>query len=66
MGSTVTLATVISDIEGYFRIPLAPGRYTVRPSNLSGAVLPIAHVMTVSVVSGRFTALTIPFDSGIR
>jgi hypothetical protein len=66
MSSTVTLATAISDAEGYFRIPLAPGHYTVRPSNLSGAVLPIAHEVTVTVVSGRFTVLTIPFDSGIR
>ena len=66
IGSPVTLATVTSDAEGYFRIPLAPGRYTVRPGNLSRAALPTAHVVTATVVSGRFTVLTISFDSGIR
>ena len=66
VNSTVTLTTATSDTEGYFRIPLPPGRYTLRPGNLIGAVLPIAQQVTVTVVSGRFTIVTISFDSGIR
>jgi hypothetical protein len=65
-GSTVPLATAVGDARGYFRIPLPPGRYTVQPGNLRGAVVPIAQPVMVTVVSGRFTAVTIPFDSGIR
>ena len=63
-GRTVAKAT--SDSSGYFRIPLPPGQYVVRPENLTGAVVPIAQPLTVTVVAGRFTFVTISFDSGIR
>ncbi len=66
VNSTVTLTTATSDTQGYFRIALPPGRYTLRPGNLVGAILPIAQPVTVTVVPGRFTIVTIPFDSGIR
>jgi hypothetical protein len=65
-GSTESVATVVTDGTGHFRIPLAPGRYTVQPGNLTGSALPTAQPVTVTVVTGRFTDLTISFDSGIR
>ncbi len=65
-GSARTVATATSDSRGYFRIPLPPGEYVLRPDNLTGAVVPIAQPLTVTVVAGRFTTITISFDSGIR
>jgi hypothetical protein len=62
----VTLTTTTSDTDGYFRIALPPGRYTLRPGNRIGAILPIAQPVTVTVVPRRFTSVTVPFDSGIR
>jgi len=61
---TVTEST--SDAAGHFRIPLPPGTYNVHATNLTGAVAPIAQPMSVTVTSGRFTTVDIPFDSGIR
>lgn len=65
-GSTQMVAKATSDSDGYFHIPLSPGHYVVRPENLTGAVVPIAQPVSVTVVPGRFTAIVIPFDSGIR
>jgi hypothetical protein len=64
--STLVIATAVSDGSGYFRIPLPPGRYVVWSRNLSRSVLPTAPPVTVVAVSGRFTVVTIQFDSGIR
>ncbi|MFI5977685.1 hypothetical protein [Streptomyces sp. NPDC051452] len=61
-----TIAQIISDTDGHFRLSLPPGTYTVRPANLTGAVAPIAQPVTVTVSDGRFTAIVIHFDSGIR
>jgi len=61
-----TVTETTSDADGHFRIPLPPGTYTIRPANLTGAVTPIAQPMSVTVTSGQFTTVTIPFDSGIR
>ncbi|WP_208029998.1 carboxypeptidase-like regulatory domain-containing protein [Streptomyces cyanogenus] len=61
-----TVAETTSDSEGHFRVSLPPGTYVVRPANLTGAVTPIAQPVSVTVTSGRFTTIVIPFDSGIR
>jgi hypothetical protein len=61
-----TVAETTSDTDGHFRVALPPGTYTVRPANLTGAVAPIAQPVSVTVTSGRFTTIVIPFDSGIR
>ncbi|MER6064995.1 hypothetical protein ABT167_28290 [Streptomyces sp. NPDC001792] len=61
-----TVAETTSDTDGHFRVALPPGTYTVRPANLAGSVAPIAQPVSVTVTSGRFTTIVIPFDSGIR
>ncbi|MER6351993.1 hypothetical protein ABT186_09120 [Streptomyces sp. NPDC001634] len=61
-----TVTETTSDADGHFHIPLPPGTYTIRPVNLTGAVTPIAQPVSVTVTSGRFTTVVIPFDSGIR
>lgn len=60
------VASMVSDAEGRFHIPLPPGTYTVRAANLLGAPAPLAMPQTVSVVAGRYTTVEIPFDSGVR
>jgi hypothetical protein len=60
------VATAETDPAGHFRIPLPPGQYTVRATNPTGAPLPRAAPTTATIASGRYTTLTIRFDSGIR
>ena len=63
-GATVALAD--TDAAGHFRVPLGPGTYAIHPANRTGAVVPTAAIVTVTVTSGQFTDITIHFDSGIR
>jgi hypothetical protein len=49
--------------DGYFRVGLAAGRYTLQAANPGLPHLPPAHVR---VRKHRFTYVTLRFDSGIR
>lgn len=64
--SDAPVAHVTSDAGGRFHLPLPPGRYVLHPSNLTGARHPAAAPVEVEVSSGVYTAVTVPFDSGIR
>jgi hypothetical protein len=59
--------TVRSDKRGGFVVRLAPGRYFVQGLLSAGSVYPRppARVM-VRVMSGRFTRITLTYDTGIR
>jgi len=61
-GQTVTQFQ--SDLKGRFRLPLEPGRYTLRPE--SPGPLPRAAEQAVTVSEGQFTEVLIAYDSGIR
>jgi hypothetical protein len=61
-----TVAALDSDSNGWFRVTLPPGDYTLRATNHTGAPLPAAAPMNVSVTSGQYTTVTVNFDSGIR
>ncbi|NUT94070.1 MAG: hypothetical protein HOY78_18815 [Saccharothrix sp.] len=65
-GTDTTTAETTSDDTGHFRVPLPPGRYTLHPANLTGHMLPTAQPQDVEVTAGRYTTVTVPFDSGIR
>lgn len=54
-----------TDDQGQFRIPLAPGHYTV---SIKGRKLTIGHFgpFEVDVVSGKMTKVEWKCDSGIR
>jgi hypothetical protein len=60
------VAIVDTDASGHFHIALPPGRYDVHAANPSGAPMPRAAALTTTVEPGRYTTLTIRFDSGIR
>lgn len=53
-----------SDVDGYFRVRLDPGIYTLRPE--SPKALPYAKKQTVTVCKMKFTQVQIFYDSGIR
>jgi len=61
-GNTVT--TFTSDAQGNFRVPLAPGTYTLRPE--SPARYPRASTRSVVVAPRAFTRVDIVYDSGRR
>ena len=58
------IAKVQTDEQGRFKIPLEPGEYILHPE--SPNVMPYASEQTFTVVSGKFTQITVNYDSGIR
>ena len=60
------VASVASDADGRFILPLKPGRYLLRPDRISGAPPHRPTPATVTVKPGQYTTVTIRFDSEIR
>lgn len=60
------VTAVRTDADGRFRIPLPPGSYQLRGENLTGAALPTALPVPVTVRAGEFTEAIVRFDSGVR
>jgi hypothetical protein len=58
------IVQVQTDEEGQFKIPLAPGEYILHPESPNG--LPFASERSVIVEEGKFTQVTVNYDSGIR
>jgi hypothetical protein len=58
------IVQVQTDEEGRFRIPLEAGEYILHPE--SPNTLPHAEEQTVAVEDGKFTEVTVTYDSGIR
>ena len=65
-GSSRVVASVDTGADGRFRIVLAPGAYTLTPTNTSGAPMPTAYPISFEVHEREFTTLTVKFDSGVR
>jgi hypothetical protein len=62
--SGIQIAQVRADDEGHFRIPLVPGEYILHPESPDGVAS--AGDQAFVVETGRYTQLTITYDSGIR
>jgi hypothetical protein len=60
------LLTVSSGEDGRFRINLAPGEYTLLPVSPNPGAPPFAESQLVKVEVGRYTQVTIKYDTGIR
>ena len=58
------IVQVQTDAEGRFKIPLEPGEYILHPE--SPNVMPFASEQAVTVQAGKFTEVTVNYDSGIR
>jgi hypothetical protein len=53
-----------TDAQGRFHIPMVPGEYILHPESPNG--LPFAGDQTFVVETGRYTQITVNYDSGIR
>jgi hypothetical protein len=53
-----------TDEEGRFNVPLVPGEYILHPESPNG--LPLAGDQSFIVETGRYTQITVHYDSGIR
>jgi hypothetical protein len=58
------IVQVQADINGRFTIPLEAGTYILHPESPNG--LPFASDQTIVVEAGKFTQVTVKYDSGIR
>ena len=53
-----------TDEQGHFNAPLVPGEYFLHPESPNG--IPFAGDQTFLVETGRYTHITVTYDSGIR
>ena len=58
------VARVRSSLEGYFSVRLRAGEYVLVPG--TGRPFPRSERQAVTVRPGRYTSVTVQFDSGIR
>ena len=62
--SGIIVGEFVSKDDGTFEVPLAPGTYLLEPQ--SPNILPRGEPQTVTVQEGKFTEITIYYDTGIR
>lgn len=60
----VQIAQFHTDEQGRFRVPLVPGEYVLHPESSNG--LPFAGDQVFMVETGRYTQISVHYDSGIR
>jgi hypothetical protein len=60
------VASLDSGTDGRFSVATKPGRYTVRPQNVAGALPRGVTAMDVTVQPGHYTTITLRFFSGVR
>ena len=58
------IAQFQTDAQGRFSVPLVPGEYILHPESLNA--VPLAGDQSFIVETGRYTQLTVRYDSGIR
>jgi len=66
VGTGEAIATIRTDGEGRFRVPLPPGDYYLRPVDPNPGLPPFGKGLSVTVVPGTFTHVSVKYDSGIR
>ena len=59
------IVQIEADKNGQFKIPLEPGNYILVPES-KGLMVPFASQQPFTVEEGKYTQLTIAYDSGIR
>jgi len=58
------IVQIETDEDGKFKIPLEPGNYILVPESTD--MIPFASEQAFTVTEGKYTQLTVAFDSGIR
>jgi hypothetical protein len=62
--SGLQIAQFQSDAQGHFSVPLVPGEYILHPESPNG--IPFAGDQSFVVETGRYTPISVHYDSGIR
>jgi len=60
------VARTHSGADGHFKLDVAPGTYTVVGLTVGSSMLPRPIPTTATVIAGRYTTVTVEYDSGIR
>ncbi|GIV62632.1 MAG: hypothetical protein KatS3mg044_1498 [Rhodothermaceae bacterium] len=60
------VATFATDDDGYFRVSLPPGTYTLVPSADAPIMNPTSQQRTFTVTAGTYHTLRLVFDTGLR
>ena len=60
----VQVTQIQSDAQGRFQVSLVPGEYILHPESPNG--LPFASDQSFVVETGRYTQITVHYNSGIR
>ena len=60
------IATIRTDSEGRFRVPLPPGEYYLHPVDPNPGLPPTGKGLSVTVLPGEYTHVSVEYDSGIR
>lgn len=66
VGSAGPSVSEVTGADGHFTVHLPPGTYELVPTHTGGGPLPSAEPMTVTVLEGEYTEVTVTFDSGVR
>ena len=61
-----TVARIVTNADGTFRITLLPGNYILRPETPQNQPLSRAQDQQFTVTAGQFTEVSVKYDSGIR
>ena len=62
--SGLQIAQFQTDAQGRFSVPLVPGEYFLHPESPNG--IPFVGDQSFIVETGRYTPITVHYDSGIR
>ena len=60
------VAHIVTKADGSFRVTLLPGDYILRPEIPQNQPLPRAQEQQFTVTAGKFTEVSVAYDSGIR
>jgi hypothetical protein len=60
----VQITQIQSDEQGRFQVALVPGQYILHPESPNG--IPFAGDQSFIVETGKYTQITVHYDSGIR
>jgi len=60
------IRSIRSDKDGRFRVALPPETYKLVPASPNPGAPPYAEPQVVKVEAGRYTRITLKYDSGVR
>lgn len=65
-GNDAEVGRVTSGADGWYRLAVPAGAYTLVPQSPDGLPLPFAGPIDVTVLAGQYSVVDVSYDSGIR